>query len=606
MTETHHTKLENSSIFAIIPPMSLADDLVTKGVLKSPRIIQAFRDTNRADFMPEDERSLAEIDEPFPIGEGQTISQPYTVAFMLELLGPKPGQHILDVGFGSGWQSALLAHIVSDNKKTSGRVFAIERLQKLCDFGKTNIAKYNYITSGVVETYCCDAVVELDNVAKVAGGFDGIIAAAAAPAKQDSIESSIPRAWKKHLKPGGKIIMPIGESLWVFTKKKSNELDGKEYPGFLFVPLVSSQKKKKKQQNQPFWNRISKSPLFFVCAATALLVSSFAGVAVFLASPPPNIAFPKEVTIPRSSSARVSAEFLEQEGVVRSSYFILFSLLASGDIRNIQAGTYFFDKPRWVFSIAKSITNPLTRKILTLRIPEGSTLRGVASEYENQNLFMGEELWTLTGIPAHDYRDGEPILPDFSELKNQFSFLQELPSYATLEGFLLPDTYELFDDVEPAEVVYKMLQNFETRMQEEGLFEEIKKQELSLYEVVTLASLLEREAIHYNDKRIIAGIIENRLKRDMPLQLDASLMYVTGRGSLLLTKEDLDSGSPYNTYEHKGLPLGPIANPGIDSIKAVLNPEKTSYLYYLSDRHYTIYYSKTFEEHKQKKQIYLQ
>lgn len=576
---------------------SLVDDLVAKGVLKSPRIIQAFRDTKRADFMPEDERPLAEIDEPFPIGEGQTISQPHTVAFMLELLGPKPSQHILDVGFGSGWQSALLAHIVSDNKKTSGRVFAVERLQKLCDFGKANIGKYNYITSGVVETYCADAVVELDNVAKAAGGFDGIIAAAAAPAKQDDIESSIPRAWKKHLKPGGKIVMPVGESLWVFTKKKSNELDGKEYPGFMFVPLVTSEKKKKKQTRQTPWS--------FLYIVTALMAFCFVAIALFFMSPPRG-SFPKEVTIPRHSSARASAEFLEQEGIVRSSYLILFFLFVSGDIRNIQAGTYFFDKPRWVFSIAKSITDPLTRKIVTVRIPEGVSLRGIGLEYENRDLFTSDELWAFTGIPAHDYRVGELALPDLSKLKSQFPFLQELPSYATLEGFLLPDTYELFEDVEPAEVVYKMLQNFETRMQEEGLFEEIKKQELSLYEVVTLASLLEREAIHYDDKRIIAGIIENRLKRDMPLQLDASLMYVTGRGSSLLTKEDLDSDSPYNTYEHKGLPLGPIANPGIDSIKAVINPEKTSYLYYLSDRHYTIYYSKTFEEHKQKKRIYLQ
>jgi len=585
--------------------MSLADDLIAKGVLKSPRIIQAFRHTNRADFMPEDERPLAEVDEPFSIGEGQTISQPYTVAFMLELLEPKTGQYILDVGFGSGWQSALLAHIVTDNKKTSGRVFAIERLQKLCNFGKTNIAKYNYITSGVVETYCCDAVVELDDVAKASGGFDGIVAAAAASIKQGSIEASIPRAWKKHLKVGGKIVMPVGGSLWVFTKTKSNELHGKEYPGFVFVPLVISQKKKKKQQKRILWKRIRKNPLFFVYAAVTFLISCFAGIALFFASPPPNGTFPKEITIPRSSSARASAELLEQEGVVRSSYGILFSLFVSGDVRNIQAGTYFFDEPRWIFSIAKSITNPLTRKILTIRIPEGSTLRGIASEYENLNLFTGEELWALTGIPAHDYRDGELALPDFNQLKNQFPFLQKLPPYATMEGFLLPDTYELFDDVEPAEVVHKMLQNFETRMKKEGLFEEIEKRELSLYEVITLASLLEREAIHYDDKRIIAGIIENRIKRDMPLQLDASLMYVTGRGSLLLTKDDLDSDSPYNTYEHKGLPLGPIANPGIDSIKAVLNPEKTSYLYYVSDRHYTIHYSVTFEEHKEKRNTYL-
>ena len=590
-------QLENKLIPVTISPMNLADDLIAKGVLKTPRIVQAFRDINRADFMPEDERPLAEVDEAFPIGEGQTISQPYTVAFMLELLHPKPGQHILDVGSGSGWQSALLAHIVSNNKQTTGRVFAIELIRKLCNFGKVNIAKYNYITSGVVETYCRDAVSELDEVAKASGGFDGIIAAAAPSSKTEHIETAIPSAWKKHLKVGGKIVMPINESLWMFTKTKKNIFDKKEYPGFVFVPIVVSKKRK----------RIRKSPLFFVYIGVVLAALSVAGIVLLLVSPPSqNAAFPKEVTIPRQSSARESAELLEKEGIVRSSSAALFSLLVSGDIRSIQAGTYFFDKPRWVFAITKSITNPATRKIVTIRIPEGSSLRGIAAEYETRGLFTPDELWALTGIPAQDYRGKENELPDFIELKNQFSFLEELPPHATLEGLLLPDTYELFDDVKPAEVVYKMMQNFEIKMKEEGLFEEIQKQELPLYEVLTLASLLEREAIHYDDKRIIAGIIQNRLKRDMPLQLDASLMYVTGRGSLLLTKDDLDSDSLYNTYEHKGLPLGPIANPGIDSIKAVLNPEKTNYLYYLSDRHYTIYYSRTFEEHKEKKQIYLQ
>lgn len=585
--------------------MSFTDDLIKKGVLKTPRIIRAFRDTDRADFMPKDERPLAEIDEAFPIGEGQTISQPHTVAFMLELLNPKPGQHILDVGFGSGWQSALLAHIVSNNKKTSGRVFAIERLENLCDFGKANIAKYSYIASGVVETFCSDAVLELDAVAKASGGFDGIIAAASAPAKKGNIESSIPRAWKKHLKIGGVIVMPIGGSVWIFIKKKPNKLEGREYAGFAFVPLISSQKKKSKKKKQSFWKHIGKNPLSFIRTSAAFLLLCVLGSVLILSSPPPHESFPKEVIIPSSNSARAAAELLEEQGIVRSSYVMLFSLLVSGDIRNIQAGKYFFDTPRWMFSIAKTITNPLTRKILTIRIPEGSTLRGIASAYEKLNLFTHKELWTFTGIPAEDYREPEKQSPLADDLKNQFHFLQELPSYATLEGFLLPDTYEFFDDAEPAEVVHKMLQNFEARMRKENMFEEIKKQELSLYEIITLASLLEREAIHYEDKRIIAGIIENRLKRDMPLQLDASLMYVTGRGSLLLTKEDLDSDSPYNTYEHKGLPLGPIANPSIESIKAALNPQKTNYLYYLSDRHYTIHYSATFEEHKEKKRVYI-
>ncbi|TSC72762.1 MAG: UPF0755 protein [Parcubacteria group bacterium Gr01-1014_48] len=572
--------------------MSLADDLVRKGVLKSAHIIQAFRDIRRADFMPEDERAFSEIDEAFPIGEGQTISQPYTVAFMLELLHPNVGQNILDVGFGSGWQTALLAHIVSENKKKPGRVFAIERIRALYNFGKKNIAKYSFIANGVVKTYCRNAVLELDNVSESAGGFHGIIAAASAPMQVGEAESSIPRAWKKHLKIGGKIVMPIGESLWVFTKKKGNSFEKKEYPGFLFVPLVAEPKK------EINWRKL-------IVGAGILLLASICARVSFSFSPPPNGTFPKEVTIPRASSAREVSELLEREGIIRSPFMLLVSLFMSGDEGRVQAGTYFFEKPTWLHIVAEQITNPATKKIVTIRIPEGVSLRGIAAEYESRGIFEPAGFWAFTGEPAKDYRSDPSALPDFSDLKRQFAFLADVPSHATLEGFLLPDTYELFDDVTPAEVVYKMLQNFEEKMKKENLFEEIIKRELSLYEVLTMASLLEREAIYYDDKRIIAGIAENRIRLDMPLQIDASLMYVTGRGSLLLTKDDLDSDSPYNTYKHKGLPLGPIANPGIESIKAVLHPEKTSYLYYVSDRHYTIHYSSTFEEHKSKKQMYV-
>lgn len=595
-------RLENKFIFATMHPMTLADDLIAKGVLKSPHIIQAFRDIHRVDFMPEDERPLAEVDEPFPIGEGQTISQPYTVAFMLELLQPKPGQYILDVGFGSGWQSALLAHIVTNNKQTAGRVFAIERLVNVCAFGKKNIAKYNFITSGVVETYCRDAVGELSDVVRSAGGFDGIIAAASLRAPAD--EKYIPSAWKKHLKFGGKIVMPIGESLWVFSKRKNGSFEKKEYPGFVFVPLVIS---KKKNKPTSLYNKLKQTvskPSFFPSFLVTFILSMVA-VLLCLATPPPNSTFPKEVTIPRNFSAREAAELLAQEGIIRSESHILFLLFVRDELRKIQAGTYFFEYPEWVHAVAAEITDPKTRKIVAIRITEGSTLRGIAAQYEERGVFMPTEFFEVTGVPGMDWRTPNTETPDYSDLTKQFPFLVERPPTATLEGFLLPDTYEFFDSVTPGEVVFKMLQNFQSKLTKVSLFEEIKNRGLSLYEVLTLASLLEREAIHYEDKRIIAGIIQNRLKKNMPLQIDASLMYVTGRGSLLLTKDDLESDSPYNTYTHKGLPLGPIANPGIDSIKAVLDPQETSYFYYLSDRQYTIHYSMTFEEHKQKKVLYI-
>jgi len=115
----------------------LIDSLIEDGWLKTPRIIEAFRKIKRADFMSDDIKNLAELNEALPIGYGQTISQPLTVAFMLEQLQPEPCQKILDIGSGSGWTSALLAHIVG----LEGKVIAIEIIPKLKEFGKRNTAK---------------------------------------------------------------------------------------------------------------------------------------------------------------------------------------------------------------------------------------------------------------------------------------------------------------------------------------------------------------------------------------------------------------------------------------------------------------------------------
>lgn len=342
--------------------------------------------------------------------------------------------------------------------------------------------------------------------------------------------------------------------------------------------------------------------LFFFSALVMIIASSV----ILQFSPPRDMMFPKEVTIPWNSSAWEAAAILRREGIIRSERFLLLSLLFERSVRNIQAGTYFFERAAWLHEVAAAVTDPATRKLFSVRILEGSTLRGIAIEFEASGVFTSNDFWAVTGMPAVDYRNRESEeLSHLAHLEDRFAFLTARPPYATLEGYLLPDTYELFDNTTPQEAVFKMLQNFNAKLSNEGLFREIQEQGRTLHEVLTFASLLEREAILYEDKRIIAGVIQNRLKRDMPLQIDASLMYVTGRGSLLLTKDDLASDSPYNTYTQKGLPLGPIANPGIDSIKAALFPEESPYLYYLSDSNSTIYYSSTFEEHKTKKAMYL-
>lgn len=201
----------------------LVKNLISDGYLKTPRIIEAFKKIKRADFLPEKFKSEAYIDEPLPIGYGQTISQPLTVAFMLELLKPEAGQKIMDIGSGSGWQTALLAEIAGEK----GKVFGIEIVSELAEFGKTNIAKYNFIKKGVVEIICADGTRGFEAEAP----FDRIIAGAMA--------EIIPKAFYGQLKIGGRMVSPQGGSVWLVIKKSENDFEEHEYPGFAFVPLVT-------------------------------------------------------------------------------------------------------------------------------------------------------------------------------------------------------------------------------------------------------------------------------------------------------------------------------------------------------------------------------
>ena len=200
--------------------MALIDSLIKNGWLKTPRIIEAFQKIKRADFMPEDMKNLAEVNEAFPIGYGQTISQPLTVAFILEELRPKPGQKILDIGSGSGWTTALLAQIVG----SEGKVIAIEIIPELKEFGKANVSKYNFVN---VNFICADGSKGYEKEAP----FDCILVSAAA--------EKVPQAWRKQLKIGGRIVCPIGSSIWTIIKKSESDFEEIERPGFAFVPLIS-------------------------------------------------------------------------------------------------------------------------------------------------------------------------------------------------------------------------------------------------------------------------------------------------------------------------------------------------------------------------------
>lgn len=227
--------------------MDLADDLIKKGVLKNPRLIEAFRAVDRKNFVPEKFKDYAYVDAPLSIGEGQTISQPWTVAFMLELLDPKPGDNIMEIGYGSGWVTALMAHC-------GANVYAIERVKKLCEWGRKNFMKFearNTNPETNAKFFCQDGTLGLPEIAEKIGGFDKIIVAAALGAAEIPLSGTadlLPQAWRDQLKIGGKIVAPVGHSIFEFIKKPDASLsnpagkfDEIEHPGFTFVTLVADQ-----------------------------------------------------------------------------------------------------------------------------------------------------------------------------------------------------------------------------------------------------------------------------------------------------------------------------------------------------------------------------
>jgi protein-L-isoaspartate(D-aspartate) O-methyltransferase len=211
--------------------MGLIDSLIADGWLRTPSIINAFRKIKRADFLlasptggPEDLKDLAELNEAFSIGYEQTISQPLVVAFMLELLQPEPGQKILDIGSGSGYTTALLAEIVG----LKGKVVGIEIIPELMEFGQNNAAKYGLVEKGIAKFVGADGTKGYLPEAP----FDKILVSA-------SLNDKIPSEWKKQLKVGGRIVTPIANSIWLFIKKDEENFEEREYPGFVFVPLVA-------------------------------------------------------------------------------------------------------------------------------------------------------------------------------------------------------------------------------------------------------------------------------------------------------------------------------------------------------------------------------
>ncbi|MCK5054130.1 MAG: endolytic transglycosylase MltG [Anaerolineales bacterium] len=294
-----------------------------------------------------------------------------------------------------------------------------------------------------------------------------------------------------------------------------------------------------------------------------------------------------DLTVEEGDTATVVIQRLNQAGILEQPNVLRFYLRYRGLDRGIDAGLYNLRGDMTIREIAEALqsSQPVQN---TITIPEGWRREQIAQLLSGLDLGIGEiEFLEVTLTPPQNYIR-----------------TYEMPTSSTLEGFLFPDTYLIDPDSSAQDFVFTLLANFENRLDTE-IHQGFTNQDLTVFEGVILASIVEREAVLPKERTRIAAVFLNRIKLGMALEADPTVQFALGAQpdgtwwKLALTYDDLEIDSPYNTYRYAGLPLGPIANPGLESLKAVAFPDQTNELYFrtLCDGSGGHAFAVTFDEH---------
>lgn len=312
-------------------------------------------------------------------------------------------------------------------------------------------------------------------------------------------------------------------------------------------------------------------------AVLLLLPILFAARLAFFAVRPVAPAAPVQVTIPVGAPLAQTAQRLAAAGVVDDAFQFRLLLRLKGNGGGIKAGVYAFERPATPQQVLQRLlAGDVLRRRLT--IPEGFTLREIAARMEQAGLGRAEEVLALS-------RDRELLRS------------LEVPA-SSLEGFLFPETYLFAVDTRPRQVLQVMLKEFRRRVTPE-LVAAARQRGLNLLQLVTLASIVQKEAGRIDEMPLIASVYHNRLQRRMPLQADPTVIYGIANFNGNLTRRDLETWTPYNTYRIAGLPPGPIASPGADALRAAAFPAASSYLYFVARGDGSHAFSATLSEHNQ-------
>lgn len=299
------------------------------------------------------------------------------------------------------------------------------------------------------------------------------------------------------------------------------------------------------------------------------------------------------VTISKGMGAKKVGETLETHGLIRNTFLFSMWLKYKNEGSRFQAGDYDFKPGMTNGAIVAKLNNGETVAAATLRftIPEGFTVVQIADRLAKEGIVDKDKFMNAVRNPT--------------QFANS-TWTKQIPTNKDLrfpiEGYLFPETYEMKKGSTESDIIDRMLAELDRKL---GTLPEdwqsvLEERGWTLHELLTAASLVEREVVVDEERPIVAGIILNRLDKKMPLQIDATIQYLLDKQKEKLTNDDLKVDSPYNTYQNKGLPPGPISSPSLKSIEAVLYPADTDYLYYVTkkDGSNTHLFAETYKQHQ--------
>ena len=343
--------------------------------------------------------------------------------------------------------------------------------------------------------------------------------------------------------------------------------------------------------------RVAWGCAFFVCAILVVFFQSTRPVAREGES------VATEVVVNSGDGIRAIAHALKEKKLIRREAAFIGLVKIKGWSGQLKAGAYRLSPAMSATDIVRALVQGEARQERTVRLLEGWTIHDMDAYFAREKVFEEGAFIAAAERMLQECRMAGEAVPDNAIVCQP---VQTIPKNVnTLEGYLFPDTYRLYLDATPDDVAVKMLARFSEKISDTETQEMLHGAGYTLHEIVTLASIVEAEVPHADERAVVAGLFWKRMEAGIPLQADSTVNYVTGKHDPAVSAADLKVDSRYNTYLYPDLPPGPIGNPGVMAIKAALAPQDSPYWFFLSTPDGTTIFSKTFDEHVAAKRKYL-